>query len=317
VAYSLATLSLGWLAFGRFEAAGPGLADTPEAWAMLRARRGRLMANVLRKELMLQRPTFMTAAAFVGAWLAALGVVLMQTHRAALADVLFPLLLAIYMPLVVVFAGTIPASEDASLGIKAWHLTLPLAARTQWATKLAVALVVGILLATLVPWTMVALVKLIAMGRIGAPVFREPAFFCFIATAVILGFWASTLLGDTVKAALAAGGLIVAILVAGSLAMSWARWVGPIDWIVRLVAPFHVWTARRGWVIQYSLECAPMAAVSLTALWQSLSRYSRLRVSSLTFLRLAAVVFAVGVAALFCSRVFFAALQASVLRSHP
>jgi hypothetical protein len=273
------------------------------------------MGNVLRKELMLQRPTFMTAAAFVGAWLAALGVVLMQTQRAALADVLFPLLLAIYMPLVVVFAGTIPASEDASLGIKSWHLTLPLSARKQWATKLAVALAVGILLATVVPWTMVAVVKLVAMGRIGSPVFREPALFGFIATAVVLGFWASTLLGDTVKAALATGGMIVAIALGGSLMMNWAMWAGRADWIVRLVAPLHVWRGGGDWVVQQSVEVA-MAAVSLTALWQSLSAYSGLRVSSLTFLRLAAVVFAVGVAAIFCSGIFATALQGNFPRSH-
>lgn len=318
--YSLVSLGLGWWVFARFQAAGAGfgaVSGTADGWAILRARRGRLIGNIIRKELTLQRPTFMAAAAFVACWLIALVVIQMRSRPAALGEILLPLLIGSYISLVVALAGTISAGEDGALGIKAWHLTLPVSARRQWAVKLVVALVVGIVLATAVPWLMVAVADLVSKGHVRTGPLFQPSFVVFVAGAVVLAFWASTLLGDTVKASVATGGVILVMAFAANNAIDWSMTAGRhAEWLVRLVGLLHVSPRNGRGIVPLALDLFVLT-VGLTALWQSRSAYPRLRTSSTTFLRLALVLLVVAFVTSFCLGIFLTALELSFQRAQP
>ena len=157
--YGAGTLWLGWFVFSRFQAvdarfAGRSIGQAHGGWSWLAPRPSGSLANILRKEMMLQRPAFLTGAIFAGAWIVAVGVLASGWIDARVGEVFLPALVGSYMPLVVVLAGVLPVGEETSLGIRAWHLTLPVASRAQWRMKLGVALVTAALLAFAVPWLM-------------------------------------------------------------------------------------------------------------------------------------------------------------------
>ena len=67
---------------------------------------------------------------------------------------LLEVVVAFYMTLSLVLAGCMSLNEERALGIQASNLTLPVAAHTQWAIKLAVALIVGGLAGIALPATL-------------------------------------------------------------------------------------------------------------------------------------------------------------------
>jgi hypothetical protein len=130
-AYAGLTLVLGWRLFVRFEVTGGGdglgshAIGSLRAFEILRSRPHGAVANLVRKELRLQQPTFLIAAVFTVCWLAALLVLAIPPQRPDLADVVLTVLLVGYVPLSLIVASTISVGEDTSLGIHAWHLTYP------------------------------------------------------------------------------------------------------------------------------------------------------------------------------------------------
>ena len=295
-AYALVTLGLGWRAFARFQVAGAGFSvgtGIADGWAILRPRRGRLLGNIVRKELMLQRPAFMAAAAFVACWLVSLGAVSMQTRPEWLAEALFPLLIAIYMPLVIVLAGTIPVGEETSLGIRAWHLTLPVSVRVQWGIKLVVSITIGLVLGLALPAAMSALAGVVVPQGPGRNSFFEVPFILLVAGAVMLAFWASTLVGDTVKAAVATGVAVLGVGVCGALAgrlisMDSFRASFLTQIVVRNQLPPDYFQTDT--VLMLIIGCGIGLGLLLAA-WQSLAAFRQARIGTRTAGRYAATLF--------------------------
>ncbi len=317
VAYSLATLWLGWWVFARFEAVGPGFgAATSSAagWPFLRSRRGQAIGNLVRKELMLQQPTFLVAAALIVWWLVALASLSLQVLPGLLDDGVLAVLGAIYPPIVVVLAGTVSAGEDASLGTRAWHLTLPVSARWQWTIKLVVSVLVGLALALVLPAVLTTAADIASAQRVhqGGLGDLRPSIVIVATSAIVLAFWASTLVGDTVKASALTGGAILAIGLCARFATSWgASAGGHAPWLVSLVTPLHVSQQTLSNAILY-VTLTIMAAVGVTAICQSLMGYRRIRVSTSTLVRMSLVLLAVAFAAGFCVSALDSAFRISL-----
>ncbi len=305
VVYALATLWLGWRVFARFEAVGSGFgaaSSTSGGWAVLRARRGAATGNLIRKELMLQRPTFLLAAAFIASWVVAFASFSLQWAPAYRGEAVFDVLLAIYVPVVVVLAGTISAGEDASLGTRPWHLTLPVSARWQWTIKLVVSVLVGLALALVLPAVLTTVADIASAQRVhqGGLGYLRPSIVIVATSSIVLAFWASTLVGDTVKASVLTGGAILAIGLCARFATSWGASAGHhAPWVVSLVTPLHV-SQQTLSNANGSATLTIMAAVGVTAICQSLMGYRRIGVSTSTLVRMSLVLLAVAFVAGFC-----------------
>lgn len=218
IAYAAVTLGIGWRLFTRLElkAEGEGraaLSVAPlDAVPALRCRAAGPVANLVRKELRLQQPTLLIAALFALCWLTAILLFSMGPERPAVAEVVFATLFISYVPLVLVVCGTISIGEDTSLGIRSWHLTLPVSSRAQWAVKAGVMLVVGGALGLVLP----LILKLVAPAFVSLPAgtiqLPSPGRIAAGAGALlVVSFWSATLLGHTVKAAVATGVAVLSL----------------------------------------------------------------------------------------------------------
>lgn len=218
LAYAVATLWLGWRLFTRLElkaeGAGPaGLSVAPlDAVPALRCRPAGPIANLVRKEVRLQQSTLLIAALFALCWLTAILLFAVGPERPAVAEVVFATLFVSYVPLVLVVCGTISLGEDTSLGIRGWHLTLPVSSMAQWAVKVGVMLVVGGALGIVLPLTL----KLIAPAVVSLPAgtiqLPSPGRIAAGAGALlVVSFWSAALFGHTVKAAVATGVAVLSL----------------------------------------------------------------------------------------------------------
>lgn len=296
VAYSALTLWLGWLVFSRFQAAGAGfgeasagVADATPRWSLLRSRPTGVLANLVRKELNLQRPTFLVAFMFSACWLATTAFLYLQLSRVRFAEATFALLLAVYVPLVTLLAGTISIGEETTHGTREWHLTLPVSTRVQWIVKLCVTLVVGLALAIGLPWalgTLAAAARPIEGDNVPVALIH-PIFILFVTGALVLSFWAATLAGHTVRAVVLTGLTLLGLSLVASFGSRWGfSWgIGTglmTDLMVRLQLPpdyfyqpvFVTWA-----------PAAILVIMSAAALWQSLSAFRRAHTDTRTTAR--------------------------------
>lgn len=232
VVYAALTLWLGWRMFARYElkAQGEGgiavTTNLAERLPALRARPTGAIANLVRKEIRLQQPTFLIAALFTAVWLAALLFFAIPPARPDVASVTFTVLLAGYYPLAILVCGTISVGEDTSLGIRAWHLTLPVSSFKQWAVKLGVALTVGAVLAVALPLALTAVTPFfvaLPAGEIQMPAALRITL--GMGSLLVISFWSATLFGHTVRAAVAVGVFVLVLWMGGVLATLIAqRW---------------------------------------------------------------------------------------------
>ena len=304
ILYAAATLAAGWMAFLRFQAVATGLGavsagQSHTGWAVLRARRSGAIANLVRKELMLQRPAFLVAALFGIGWIVCVALVAARMMPPRFADVLPAMLFAGHIPLVIVLAGTVPVGEETSLGLRDWHLTLPISARVQWAIKLLVAVAVVVLLAFVLPGLFSYAAGRVTDGEIrGVEVFRSPTFQLLVIGAVLLAFWSSTIFGDTLKASLATGAAVLGVGVCAALGSRIADWI-PLrqTWWYTLLIHYE-WppnTLAMEWMFQTltGLAFFTMAAVGLP---QSYAAFRRVRVGRRAAVRSCALLFVVALA---------------------
>lgn len=220
IAYDAVALWLGWRLFARLElkAAGGGPAVLPmaslDAVAALRCRATGPIANLARKEVRLQQPTLLVSALFALCWLTAILLFSMGPARPAVAEAIFVTLFVSYVPLVLVLCGTISIGEDTSLGIRAWHLTLPVASRTQWAVKLGVMLAIGGALGFALPVALKLVTPVfvsLPAGTIQLPPTGRIA--AMAGALLVIAFWSATLFGHTIKAAVATGVSVLSLWV--------------------------------------------------------------------------------------------------------
>jgi hypothetical protein len=195
------------------------------------------------------------------------------------------------MPLVVVLAGTISVGEETSLGIRAWHLTLPASVPLQWGIKLVVSITLGLLLGLVLPAALSALAGVVVPHGSGrSPAFFEARFILLVAGAVVLAFWASTLVGDTVKAAVATGVAILGVGVCGAVADGL---VGKIPFrapflrqiVVRNQLPPNYFQTET--VLMLIIGCG-IGLGLLLAVWQSLAAFRQAQIGTRTAGRYAA-----------------------------
>jgi hypothetical protein len=303
VAYAVLTWWLGWRLLARFEVTGEGagaatLAITGAAPDLLRCRPKGALRNLVRKELRLQQPTFLIAALFTGCWLAALAFFALPPDRPRAAGAVFTTMLAIYVPLAVLVAATVSVSEDTTLGVRAWHLTLPVSSRTQWLVKLVITGVMAAAAAIGLPFALAALAPAV-VPLTGRELHLPPALVLLLVPGIVLGFWASTLIGQTVRAAVATGVAVATLgfcaAAGGSAGLRWGPGSDVLTWImVRYQLTPEV--LYPGPAAMRRAAIAVCSIVALTALHQSLAAFRRVNVDRRTImvysLRLAAASFA-------------------------
>jgi hypothetical protein len=199
--------------------------------------RDSLMANLLRKELRLQRPAFFVAAFIIALWLAFIGVrsVRPEVETAILMGP--AVLLCLGIP---VIAGIVSTAEERSLGLLDWHLTLPVSARRQWFVKVLVAFGVNLVLGILLPGVLAHASSWLAADKqmvAGIPGEGVPHF--LVANLVIFcaALYASTAAANSMRALI---GTIVLFLV-GAMVMNLGI---KTSWVA------HSW-AHRNWPIDF------------------------------------------------------------------
>jgi hypothetical protein len=177
--------------------------------ALIRPRPAGATANLIRKEICLQRPIFLVSAVFVACWLVTL--LLMIVRPAWQKDLVAVLhaLTGMQIVLMVFLTGCVSLGDDKALGTTAWHLTLPISALRQWLIKLLVA--GGTLIATAVMLPILLAGLSLFEAKVGLLAMRAhavPGFLTVGGLVFLVGFWAASMSNNTVRAAL---GTIVAI----------------------------------------------------------------------------------------------------------
>ena len=229
VVYAAFTLWLGWRKWAELEAR-----DAPEwqpvslpAWVtpkklaiLLHCQSGGNLANLIRKELGLQQPVLVIAVVTSACWILTLVLFILQPARAELFQGIFGGLAVTHVVLSVLLAGCVPLGEEKSLGLAAWHLTLPASARRQWAVKLLVGAGTAISLGLALPlaWSGIALLK----GKVGLLTIPTEAMgvpAVMLTILFVLGFWSAAMLGSAVRAALATVMAVIGLGICVSLAL--------------------------------------------------------------------------------------------------
>jgi hypothetical protein len=226
ILYCAVFLWIGWRKFARLELkeapAGENLLQSSGflycgRWSpnWIRCRAGQNLLNLVRKELRLQKPLLMLAGIFFICWLATYAFQLLQPDKGY--GNLKDLLICLYAPVAFLLAGCISLGDEKVLGLTAWHLALPIAARTQWLVKLVVAAATAATLGLLFP----LLLDLVSAAVTGGGFLLESKGEAWTAIATVssglfvLSFWAATLLTSTVRAALSAVVALVALTYCG------------------------------------------------------------------------------------------------------
>src|SRR5262249_51611242 len=109
------------------------------------------IANLVRKEVRLQMPIFLIGILTTGCWMITLAALVLQPARASFFTNVFDTIGAIHIILVFVLAASVSLGEEKSLGLAAWHLTLPVSAMRQWLVKVSVVAATVALVGFVVP----------------------------------------------------------------------------------------------------------------------------------------------------------------------
>jgi hypothetical protein len=216
ICFTLLMLWLGLRKFARLQVTGgtsgedlmvAGPSVMPEALAeWFRPRPSGALLNLIRKELRLLRPV----------WVIELMVVVYLTCLAILRLLPSP---PVFLPETVLqwavlgptamtcmglvgLAGILSLGEERRSGTQAWHMTLPISARTQWLIKLLVALFAGIVCSLLLP-----LLVMVVVGSVyGSPFLFVylpilPDLLIFYPILTFSCFWCACAANGTVNAA--------------------------------------------------------------------------------------------------------------------
>jgi hypothetical protein len=246
--------------------------------------------------------------------LTALALFPLQQWSRDTAEAVFAFLLAGYLPLSIVLAGVVSVGEDTALGLRAWHLTLPVSARVQWLVKLVVSLSVGAGLAIALPLVLVSLTSAVLPLELG--LFRtlaQPTTVILIASGLVLSFWASTFFGHTVRSALATGLAAVALSLCVSLADRLGDYFVPGTMVNSLAERFRVppdylllAEGTAVWTLLFTI-------IPLLALGQSFAAFRRVESDVRTIGRHAATLLAVAFVITLCFAVLESAYHLRVV----
>jgi hypothetical protein len=306
--YSLVFLWLGWRTFSRLElsaaAVGEGVDLSQQVgwrwprmgWLKCSPRGGLL--NLVRKELVLQRPTFLVAAVLAGCWLVTFVIQWVAPERREFCHALASALAFISVPLTLLLAGSVSLGEEKSLGISAWHLTLPIRAWRQWWIKVGVSVVtglfVGMLLPTLLIWATAGFEHSEPIRILHLDSAELVLIVLGAALVVVMSCWAVALFGTVVRATI--GGLLALACLGGCAAISvWCAFgLGGLqtDLISSLTEGLRLAHANPtvdGVVV--------MTALMIAALWQGFLQFRRARVPGNLWVKYLAILILVVVVA--------------------
>lgn len=253
--------------------------------AVLAPGRDSQLANLLRKEVRLQRPAVFVAVFLVALWLAF--IVARRVHPALGAEVLIvpSILLGLGIP---VIAGIVAVAEERSLGVHEWHLTLPVSARRQWGVKVLVALGVNVAFGILLPGLLAHASSWLANNpQLVAEIPGRNVSPLLIANAVIFcaALYASSASANSIRALV---GTIV-LFVAGGLVLNFSDYVVSSIGTLQFVAadrvtlqdpPYRLsWVYLHRWLLGWSCFTAWLFFLGLAnyrhaleSLWQPTRR---------------------------------------------
>src|SRR5262249_4138043 len=139
---------LGWRKFATMEFRDASLDSSvsiavPQSherrFSLLRCRPTGNFANLVRKDIRLQKPIFLIGVASAACLFVAIAAVAFPRKRVEIFTVVFGGLTVIHILLVSLLTGSISLGEEKALGLAAWHMTLPASAQRQWFVKILVA----------------------------------------------------------------------------------------------------------------------------------------------------------------------------------
>ena len=187
---SSAGVFLGWRAFQRLEAIDGGFelgwrrrrrADTPRL--PMDARRFHPLWLLVRKELELQRMTFVVAGAYL------VGVTVLILAR-PVADEIAEGMTLLYVAFLPCMPGALASAEEHQLGTIEWQMTLPMASWQQWIVKVGVVLGVAGVLALGLPGALGLLPDRLLLARLGVAVLMLAAGSLYVSSASHSSLWA-------------------------------------------------------------------------------------------------------------------------------
>jgi hypothetical protein len=290
---------LGWRKFARLEvrdaSGGENLLPSigflyRREWSpnCLRCRPRQNLLNLIRKEFRLQKPLLMLACVFCVCWLATYALELLQLDKiyANLKDILT----CFYVAATLLLAGCISLGDEKMLGLTTWNLVLPISIRTQWFIKLAVAAITGGTLGFLLPLLLYSIPAIAS----GTTLLTESgpdaakAIGMVSGSLFILGFWAATLLTNTVRAALSA----VAVLVVLPFCLLLGGWLAEhFDLVKMALFPAVSWIiiplSNASQVLKPSNTAVLLGSVLLLALvlFQSFKQFRRIQIPTATLVK--------------------------------
>jgi len=311
VTYSAFTLWLGWKTFVRMEVRDapasanvtlPGWMTPRKLATLLRCQPVGGLRNLIRKELCLQKPIFTIAAIFGVCWFTTLLLFALRPLPSLWNGILNGLT-AVHVVIVVLLAGCVSLGEEKSLGLSAWHLTLPVSTRRQWIVKLAVSTGVLVLAGLVLPWLlswMISLKTNVGLASIVSDNERIGLVWTlFVLLAVFaMSFWSASLWRDTVRSVVAtvlsAMGVIALVIAAAWCSEHFFRQGLQTDLIRHILIQLPDSPATRIYVGISAFTVVVLVAV-LAALVQSLAQFRRTQTPNATKLKysfiLAALVF--------------------------
>ena len=164
--------------------------------------RGRPWVRLVAKELRLQSPAFVVGGLYV--LICGTDIALQwawpRPGELSLTTEVTSFVTLFHVLLVSLLAGALACAEDRATGVLPWHLTLPIALRTQWRVKVGVALGTAFALGVALPG------MVLGLGR--SPILNElagPAWLAVVLAAAALcalGLYLSSLGGSTMRALL-------------------------------------------------------------------------------------------------------------------
>jgi len=168
------------------------------------------VGNLIRKELHLQKPVFTICVVFTLCSLVLLALRLLAPSWGGVCNLLFYVLTFVYMPVSLLLAGAISLGDEKTLGLAAWHLTLPVSAWRQWLVKIGVSSIVGMLLGAVLP----AFYLWLRLFSEGPEINQETFQTMMLAAALVLtiSFWAAMFTASTLRALLLGMFCLVSVL---------------------------------------------------------------------------------------------------------
>lgn len=309
VLYTGTCLWLGWRKFAAMELRDTMAADfvsLPKGFpgaqwfgSMLRCRPTGATRNLIRKEFRLQRPIFMLALLFTAGWLGIWGWSWLfpeQVNR----TVAFVALAIIYLLMLAALIGPAAFDEEKTLGLAAWHLTLPPSTRRQWLVKFGVAtsvfVLLGICLPLLLPLITGGEAREIALNQLQER--KDLAWIPIFGFLFVLGFWAASLTGNMVRGVLTTIFTCFAFGASTPLAIWLTDLLGGLETplLERVVARFQLSLFSWHWEKYIMILPFILAAVALV---QSYLQFRRGQTSTAILIKYAAVLVAVTFAIVF------------------